>query len=69
MRTETANLESPLTSKETAELLKVTEKHLIALRRAGKQPRYFRVGRSIRYPVESLREFMRGEANNTSQQV
>jgi excisionase family DNA binding protein len=49
-----AALPEYLTTREAAAVLGVSERHLKTLRSEGRGPRFVRVGRSVRYPRETL---------------
>jgi excisionase family DNA binding protein len=52
-----------LTPKAAAKTLSLSVRTLARLRERGEGPRYYRVGKAVRYRVEDLREW-RGEARH-----
>ncbi len=58
------NLEPLLTSKEVADLMKVSEKHIQNLVKRGQLPQPVRLGKAIRFRRAEIRRFLNGDAND-----
>ena len=55
--------------KDAAKILSVSTSWLAKARLSGIGPRYVKIGRSVRYPETSLREFIKGRMRgSTSEQ-
>ncbi|WP_047548597.1 helix-turn-helix domain-containing protein [Methylotenera sp. G11] len=57
------NIEACFSTNEVAKKLKVSQKHLINLRKLGTGPAYFRVGNLVRYSADSIDNFINGQKN------
>lgn len=51
-----------LTEPDAAKFLRIGSRTLFDLRKAHKGPKYVKIGRSIRYPVHLLREWLNDQA-------
>lgn len=54
-------LEDHLTPEETSEVLGISTTTLCNWRSQGKGPDYVKIGRIVKYPVDGLREFLKGQ--------
>ena len=62
---QTSDTTRALTEREVAELLGLSVATLRAWRHRGKGPRFFRLGRSVRYLPSDLADFVRESAVDT----
>jgi predicted DNA-binding transcriptional regulator AlpA len=62
-------LDPLLHPRDAAKFLNVSTSWLAKARLSGAGPRYVKIGRSVRYPVSSLREYIKGRMRgSTSEQ-
>jgi len=52
--------------KEAAEMLNISVKTLQAWRFKGNGPRYYKLGRCVRYKIEDLEDFLNNNAQNST---
>lgn len=58
--------EALLTPKQAAQVLNVSVSWLAKARKRGDGPRFVQIGRSIRYPESSLRDFIKARTRFSS---
>ena len=64
--TTAAALDRLLTPSETAQLLGVSQSWLAKARLRGDGPRFVKIGRSVRYRVEAVLEYVRSRTRNST---
>ena len=62
-------IETLLRSSETAKLLGVSESWLAKSRGTGEGPRFVKVGRSVRYPESSVREYIKSRMRTSTSDI
>jgi predicted DNA-binding transcriptional regulator AlpA len=55
--------------RDAADMLKVSMSWLAKARLSGTGPRYVKIGRSVRYPQASLREFIKSRMRGSTSEV
>jgi predicted DNA-binding transcriptional regulator AlpA len=58
-----------LHSRDAAKVLSVSSSWLAKARLAGNGPRYTKIGRAVRYPKSSLREFIKSRMRGSTSEV
>jgi excisionase family DNA binding protein len=58
------NLEALLTTKEVADLMQVSQRHIQNMVNRGQLPQPLRLGKSIRFRRPDMRRFLNGDADD-----
>jgi predicted DNA-binding transcriptional regulator AlpA len=58
-----------LHSEDAANALNVSESWLAKARLSGTGPRYVKIGRAVRYPESSLREFIKSRTRGSTSEI
>jgi predicted DNA-binding transcriptional regulator AlpA len=64
-----STIDSLLHPREAAKMLNVSESWLAKARLSGNGPRYVKIGRSVRYPESSIREFIKSRMRGSTSEV